>query len=276
MASHEDGDHRWSDLLSVQGLSELVRGTRATFLDSLDEIEVFDPATASLVADDSPSYRRARLWLEATARKTPIPLADRQLTVSTEALATQLAYQQSAVLKALEPDNLRPRILLADAVGLGKTLEIGMILAELARRGRAESILIVSPRHVLEQMQHELWTRFALPFVRLDSIGVQRVKQVLPATRNPSTYFKRVIISIDTLKQGRFASDLRQHRWDAVVIDESHNITNSETQNNRLARTLAPNTDASDPRLRHPAQRSQGILCRTGPAARAHGRRPLG
>jgi SNF2 family DNA or RNA helicase len=45
-----------------------------------------------------------------------------------------------------------------------------------------------------------------------------------------------VIISIDTLEQGRFASDLRQHRWDAVVIDESHNITNSETQNNRLAR----------------------------------------
>jgi hypothetical protein len=59
---------------------------------------------------------------------------DRQLTVSTEALGTQLAYQQSAVLKALEPDNLRPRILLADAVGLGKTLEIGMILAEPAPR----------------------------------------------------------------------------------------------------------------------------------------------
>jgi hypothetical protein len=126
-------------LLSVQGLSELVRGTRAAFLDGLDEIEVFDPATASLVADDSPSYRRARLWHEATARKTPIPLADRQLTVSTEALATQLVYQQSAALKALQPDNLRPGILLADAVGLGKTLEIGMILAELARRGRTES-----------------------------------------------------------------------------------------------------------------------------------------
>ena len=182
--------------------------------------------------------------MECGTCHTPIPLADRQLTVSTEALATQLAYQQSAVLNAFEPDNLRPRILLADAVGLGKTLEIGMILAELARRGRAESILIVSPRHVLEQMQHELWTRFALPFVRLDSIGVQRVKQVLPATGNPFTYFNRVIISIDTLKQGRFASDLRQHRWDAVVIDESHNITNSETQNNRLARTLAPNSDA--------------------------------
>jgi SNF2 family DNA or RNA helicase len=244
MARHEDGDLRRSDSSVGSGPLRARPGNTRHLLGQPKQDRGLDPATASLVADDSPSYRCARLWLEATARKTPIPLADRQLTVSTEALATQLAYQQSAVLKALEPDSLRPRILLADAVELGKTLEIGMILAELARRGRAESILIVSPRHVLEQMQHELWTRFALTFVRLDSIGVQRVKQVLPASRNPFTYFKRVIISIDTLKEDRFASDLRQHRWDAVVIDESHNITNSETQNNRLARTLAPNTDA--------------------------------
>ena len=94
--------------------------------------------------------------------------------------------------QALDPANLRPRILLADAVGLGKTLEIGMILSELVRRGRGERILIVTPRHVLEQMQHEMWTRFALPFVRLDSAGIQRVRQKLPATRNPFTYFRRV------------------------------------------------------------------------------------
>ena len=43
-------------------------------------------------------------------------------------------------------------------VGLGKTLEIGMILSELVRRGRGERILIVWPRHVLEQMQHEMWS----------------------------------------------------------------------------------------------------------------------
>ena len=85
--------------------------------------------------------------------------------------ADALAYQQAAVAKALDPQHLRPRILIADAVGLGKTLEIGMILAELVRRGRGERILVVTPQHVLEQMQHELWTRFALPFVRLDSDG---------------------------------------------------------------------------------------------------------
>ena len=231
-------------LLHVQGLSELVRGTNASFYESLDTIRALDPTQATLRADDSPGYRRAKLWLEATVRKTPLPIGDQTLTVSTQALADQLPYQQSAVTKALNPDLLRPRILLADAVGLGKTLEIGMILAELVRRGRGERILIVCPRHVLEQMQHEMWTRFALPFVRLDSVGVQRVKQILPATRNPFTFFQRVIISMDTLKQDRFVRDLGKHRWDAVVIDESHNVTNTETQNNRLARILAPNTDA--------------------------------
>ncbi len=119
-----------------------------------------------------------------------------------------------------------------------------MILAELIRRGRGERILIVTPRHVLEQMQHEMWSRFAIPFVRLDSQGIQRVRQKLPASRNPFTYFKRVIISIDTLKSDRYLAYLRNHAWDAVVIDESHNVTNAATLNNRLARTLAPNTDA--------------------------------
>ena len=231
-------------LVRVQGLSELVRDTTAAFYSGLDQIEVLDPAQATLVADDSHYYRRSRLWLESTLRKTAVPLDGAPLTVATQMLADPLEYQLNAVRKALDPANLRTRILLADAVGLGKTLEIGMILAELIRRGRGERILIVTPRHVLEQMQHEMWCRFAIPFVRLDSVGIQRVRQKLPATRNPFTYFKRVIISIDTLKSDRYLNALRHHRWDAVVIDESHNLTNSETQNNRLARVLAPNTDA--------------------------------
>lgn len=230
-------------LVHVRGLGELVRDVTASFYASLDHIAPLDPAAASVVADDSPRYRKARLWLESTYRKTAVPLADRSLTVATQALAAPLRYQQTAVRKALDPDNLRPRILLADAVGLGKTLEIGMILSELVRRGRGERILIVTPRHVLEQTQQELWSRFALPFVRLDSAGIQRVRQKIPANRNPFTYFRRAIISIDTLKSERYAASLKKQRWDAVVIDESHNLANAATQNNRLARTLARNTE---------------------------------
>ncbi|MFC3965781.1 helicase-related protein [Nocardia jiangsuensis] len=242
VTSAEQGSDGW--LLRVRGLSELVADTTATFYSSLDDIQVQDPAAAEIVPDGSSGYRDARLWLEALLRKTPFPYGDQTLTVATRMLADSLGYQRAAVAKALDPRLIRPRILLADAVGLGKTLEIGMILAELVRRGRGERILIVTPRHVLEQMQHELWCRFALPFVRLDSGGIQKVRQKLPATRNPFTFYKRAIISIDTLKSPRYKAHLERHHWDAVVIDESHNLTNTGTQNNELARILAPNTEA--------------------------------
>ncbi|MGH3628592.1 MAG: SNF2-related protein [Sciscionella sp.] len=226
------------------GCSELVREQPATFYSSLDTIEALDPADAQLVQDDSPNFRRSRLWVEAVLRKTPVPLHERGLTVSQRMLLDPLDFQRQAVAEALDPARLRPRLLIADAVGLGKTLEIGMILSELARRGRAERILVVTPRHVLEQMQYELWTRFGLPLVRLDTGGIQRVRQQLPASRNPFTFFPKVIVSIDTLKSDRYRTHLERHRWDAVVIDESHNLTNAGTHNNQLARVLAPNTEA--------------------------------
>lgn len=231
-------------LVTVQGLSELVRDTTAQFSAGIDRIEPVDPRRTQVVADTSIRHRLSRLWLEATLRKTALPAASRQLAVVGDVLADPLEYQLSAVRQALRPDNLRPRILLADAVGLGKTLEIGMILAELVRRGRGDRILIVTPRHVLEQMQHEMWSRFALPFVRLDSQGIQRVRRRVPATRNPFSVYSRAIISIDTLKNDRYLAHLRKQHWDAAVIDESHNVTNKGTLNNRLAAVLARQTDA--------------------------------
>ncbi|MBK8078174.1 MAG: DEAD/DEAH box helicase [Kineosporiaceae bacterium] len=231
--------------LTCRGLSELVRDTTATFLTELEpDLEVLDPANARMVADDSPGYRRSRLWVEAMLRKTPVPLHTQGLTVAHRMLLDPLTYQRKAVMKALSLQNLRPRLLIADAVGLGKTLEIGMVISELARRGRAERILVVTPRHVLEQMQRELWARFAIPLIRLDSAGIQRIRQELPATRNPFTYYPKVIVSVDTLKSDRYRAHLTSQRWDVVVIDESHNLTNTGTQNYGLARTLAPNTEA--------------------------------
>ena len=189
-------------LIRVRGLGELVRDTTASFYASLDTIKPLEPSDAKVVADASPQYRTARLWLESTFRKTAVPLGDRDLTVSTQALADPLSYQQSAVRQALDPDNLRPRTLLADAAGLGKTLEIGMILAEPVRRGRGEAHPGWSrPRHVLEQMQPSRCGRgFALA-VRAPRLGrhpARAVPGVLPPTATRSPTSSASIVSIDT------------------------------------------------------------------------------
>ena len=73
--------------VDVIGLSELVRDTEATFSTALDEIVEVDPAIAA-VADDSPGFRRSRLWLEATLRKTAVPITDPTLTVALRACRT--------------------------------------------------------------------------------------------------------------------------------------------------------------------------------------------
>ncbi|MFE6895595.1 SNF2-related protein [Streptomyces sp. NPDC057717] len=231
--------------IEAVGASDFVRDQEAVFFTGLDRIELLDPRQTRLVRDDSPNFRRSRLFLEAVLRKTPLPQAERGLALADSFLLDSLPYQQRPAQLALSGRNLRPRLLIADVVGLGKTLEIGLTLAELIRRGRGERILVVTPQHVLEQFQHELWTRFAIPLVRLDSVGIERIQREIPAGRNPFTYFKRVIVSIDTLKNtDQYKHHLERITWDAVVIDESHNLINKGSLRNQLARTLAPHTDA--------------------------------
>ena len=105
----------------ARGVSEYVRDTTATFFTALDEISVFDPADVTVKPDESPRFRHSRLWLESTLRRTPVPLYQPELEVATQMLADPLDYQLSAVQHALSEDHIRPRVLLADAVGLGKT-----------------------------------------------------------------------------------------------------------------------------------------------------------
>lgn len=231
--------------LTVTGVSDLVRGTEAVFYTALetDTLRLHDALDVTPLPDTSPKMRTSRVALESALRSTPVAMYSPDIAVASRALADPLDYQISAVRRALS-SGVSPRILLADAVGLGKTLEIGMIVSELIARGRGERILVVTPRHVLEQFQQELWNRFALPLVRLDSAGVAKVRQKLPASRNPFTYFPRIIASIDTLKSPRYAAQLQEMSWDIVVIDEIHNAVNSATLNNELARILAPRAES--------------------------------
>ncbi|WP_289009416.1 DEAD/DEAH box helicase [uncultured Thermomonospora sp.] len=228
--------------ITAVGASEIVRDEEAVFFTALDNVSLLRPEDTVLEQDDTPRFAKSRLFLEAILRRTPLPQTEKGLALSDRFLLDPLPYQQRPAELALK--GLQPRILIADVVGLGKTLEIGLILAELIRRGRGERILVVTPQQVLEQFQHELWTRFAIPLIRLDSVGIERIQREIPAGRNPFTYYKRIIISIDTLKnEGRYGQHLEKIDWDVVVIDESHNLIGETSLRNRLAKRLARRTD---------------------------------
>ncbi len=230
-------------LIRATGVTEFVQGVDATFFTGIEHVEVLRPENTVLVGDNTPHFRRSRLFLEAVLRRTPLPRSAKGLALADNFLLDPLSYQLRPAETVLAAE--RPRLLLADVVGLGKTLEIGLTLGELIRRGRGERILVVTPQHILEQFQHELWTRFSIPLVRLDSVGIERIQREIPAGRNPFTYFKRVIVSIDTLKNvGMYGHHLDKTDWDAVVIDESHNLIGQTSLRNRLARRLAVQTDA--------------------------------
>jgi superfamily II DNA or RNA helicase len=229
------------------GISELIKDREAIFLEELErDIAVLDPAETKLVPDTSPHFRHACLYIESLLRQTPPtdPPSEDKLYIGHKAAMDLVGYQLDPAVQALKQP--RQRILIADAVGLGKTLEAGVLLAELIRRGRGKRILVVALKSMLTQFQKEMWARFAIPLVRLDSVGIQRVRHQIPSNHNPFYFFDRAIISIDTLKQdSEYRPYIENCYWDIIVIDEAHNVAErgSSSLRARLARLLASRSD---------------------------------
>jgi len=118
----------------VTGTSELVRGKDSIFLSDLDSIEELKPEETELVLDATPRYRKSRLCLDSLLRRSPP--TDDAIHAGHRAAIRPTPYQLQLAAKALR--QLRPRILMADGVGLGKTIEVGVLLTELIQRGRGE------------------------------------------------------------------------------------------------------------------------------------------
>ena len=160
-----------------RGLSGLVRDKEARFIWELEDgARVIDPAMVRLVPDTSSGLIDTKLHLEAAFRTTPTTTR-KPLTLGRAAI-DNLPFQHLPVKRALEQD--RVRLLIADDVGLGKTLEAGLITSELALRGRANRILVVTTRAMLTQFQKEFWTRFSIPLLRLDSTAIRRMRNRIP------------------------------------------------------------------------------------------------
>jgi SNF2 family DNA or RNA helicase len=234
-------------VVEVVGVSDFIKGREARFIKDLeDDLQVLDPKNTTLVLDDFPGYRRSLLFIEAHLRHTSP--TDANLYIGQQAAMDVLPYQLDPTLKALSMP--RQRLLIADAVGLGKTLEAGILVAELMRRGRAKRILVITTKSMLTQFQKEFWVRFTIPLVRLDSVGIQRIRSRIPTNHNPFHYYDKAIISVDTLKQDReYRTYIEQAHWDVIVIDEAHNVArrgrgSTASLRSKLADRLATRSDA--------------------------------
>jgi len=234
--------------IHCRGLSGIVRDKEARFVWDLEKgARVLDPAAVGLVPDTSSGLIDTKLHLAAAFRATPTTTR-RPLTLG-QAAIDDLSFQHLPVERALAQD--RVRLLIADDVGLGKTLEAGLITSELALRGRADRILVVTTRAMLTQFQKEFWTRFSIPLSRLDSAAIRRMRNKIPAHYNVFDQFDRSIVSIDTLKRDNQIRDALKHSyWDLIIIDEAHNAAErksaagSNSQRAELAQLLSRRTDS--------------------------------
>lgn len=225
------------------GISLLVKDKEAIFLDDLEQIQIIDPAEVKLVTDSSSFYSRSLLYLESQWRQQ-IP-TDTNLHIGNQAAMDLISYQLDPAKLALQRP--RQRILIADTVGLGKTLEAGILMSELIYRGKGKRILVVTVKSMMTQFQKEMWNRFTIPLVRLDSNRIQKIRANLPLNYNPFFYYDKTIVSIDTLKRDvEYRTHLENAYWDIIVIDEAHNVAergNHLAQRSRLAKLLSDRSD---------------------------------
>lgn len=151
-------------------------------------------------------------------------------------------YQFKPVLKFLRSSD--QRLLIADEVGLGKTIEAGIILTELNARIPLQRALVVAPSALGPKWRDEMRSRFDEDFVVLDANSlrhfIQRYRQIGDAAR------LRGIASLELLRRAEFVEALAdsQLQLDLVVIDEAHHCRNPETRSHELATTLADIADA--------------------------------
>ncbi len=161
-------------------------------------------------------------------------------------------YQLVPLLKALRMP--RVSLLVADDVGLGKTIEAGLILSELLLRRRIRRVLIMTPASLRVQWLDEMWQKFSLPFDIVDRDSTVLLKREMGMDANPWRSRSRIITSYHYLKQADILADFEnashlegsQARlpWDLLIVDEAHNLTpnpiGEESDLCQMLRRVAP------------------------------------
>lgn len=204
-------------ILALRPLSGSENDT--VILDPLLEMLPVEPARFDLPADAAMTVQaKAALLADAirlTLRRGAGPFRS----------AAQLAfepriYQLVPLLMALRLQV--PRLLIADDVGIGKTIEAGLILRELLDRGEVESFSVLCPPHLVEQWVLELKSRFGIDVVAVTSGTAARLERGLPLAQTLFDAYPHTVVSLDYIKAERRRDGFSRACPDFVIVDEAH------------------------------------------------------
>jgi len=153
-------------------------------------------------------------------------------------------YQLVPLLMALKQDPVR--LLIADDVGIGKTIESALIAAELLAQGAAQRLAVLSPPHLAEQWQSELATKFHIDAVPVLACTARRLERGLGIGESLFERYDNVIVSTDFIKAERHRDDFIRVCPDLVIVDEAHGFALGNDRGRQLRNELLRRL-ASDP-----------------------------
>jgi len=181
--------------------------------------------------DGTTAYHARYFAHELTLRK-PAADAGRLSTSLFNATVDLNPHQIDAALFALKSP-LSKGVVLADEVGLGKTIEAALILCQLWAE-RRRRLLVICPASIRKQWSLELEEKFNLPTTILDSVACRRVQ----AGGNPAPFLAEAIVITSLNFASAMQTDVRAVQWDLVVIDEAHKLRNAYRPSNHIGQRL--------------------------------------
>jgi superfamily II DNA or RNA helicase len=220
---------------SEQLLWEIETTGRILGQTSLPSVDVHAPDDPSVLQ----SFVNAHNWTRLNRLRDPDKPEDEPLLGVWNSAIQIHPYQMESVLRALSMP--RVSLLLADGVGLGKTIQSGLVLEELLLRRRVRRILVICPALLQRQWKYELRRRFNLDFEIIDADTTFELRRKMGIDTNPWRAFPRVIASMDYLRMpdvlqaflqgsgvGTDDTQARHGRahapWDLLIVDECHHF----------------------------------------------------
>jgi SNF2 family DNA or RNA helicase len=200
-------------IVTLAGLAPPQAGRQRRVITPFDAIEPVDRARR-------PRLVKTAAWTRACRALIAADTPPASLRSAARARIDLLSYQLEPALAIVR--GIGCRVLLADEVGLGKTIQAGLIAGELREREAIERLLVLAPAGLRDQWVAELRDRFAIEAALVDATSLRRAASMLPIDLNPWTTLPAAVSSIDYVKRPEVLPAVAACSWDLVIVDEAH------------------------------------------------------